>query len=250
VTVDASKDERDGVIIMTTMHQIPGRRPALTLADEHALLLEQVAVRAVDLLTAIAEDRWPARERQALVGYLRAEVLRQAADQEWLFPAHQAAEGFARLAQDHVRLREGTEVLAEAASEGIGSRAQLAAVTRDLLAQLERHLAAEEQLLTAVGPPATGPGVTAATGRRHEWYPLTEGPVIDLDVLPAGQVTDAAVNRLLRLRPGEQVELRSGRDPWPVWRRMDGLCPGGYGFVYLQEGPERWRVQVTRRAAA
>lgn len=246
---------------MTTMRQVPGRGPArsaisagggppLTLADEHALLLEQVAVRARDLLAAIAEDRWPARELQALVGYLRAEVLRQAADQERLFPAHQAAEGFARLARDHVRLRAATEVLARAASAGTGSRAELAAATRDLLTQFERHLAAEEQLLTAAGRPGTAPGITAATGRRHEWYPLTEGPVIDLDVLPSGQVVCAAVDRLLRLRRGERIELRSGRDPWPVWRRMDGLCPGKYGFVYLQEGPDRWRVQVTRRPAA
>ncbi|MGI8448058.1 MAG: hemerythrin domain-containing protein [Streptosporangiaceae bacterium] len=245
---------------MTIMQEVPerqaGRRadsaaggPLLTLADEHALLLGQVAVRAGDVLTAIAGDRWPARELQALVGYLRTEMLRQAADQEQLFPAHQEADGFARLARDHGRLRAGIDVLAQAAEEGTGSRTQLAVVTRDLLAQLESHLAAEERLLTAAGGPGTAPGVTAA-GRRHEWYPLTEGPVIDLDVLPPGQVTDAAVDRLLRLRPGEQVELRSGRDPWPVWQRMDDLCPGGYGFAYLQEGPEHWRVQVTRRTAA
>jgi uncharacterized protein (DUF2249 family) len=246
---------------MTTTHQVPGYGPArsdvstaggspLTLPDEHALLLEQVAMRARDLLTAIAGDRWPARELQALVGYLRAEVLRQAADQERLFPARQPAEGFARLTRDHVRLRAATEVLAQAASAGMGSRAQLAATVRDLLTQLERHLAAEERLLAAAGRPASAPGITAVTGRRHEWYPLTEGPVIDLDLLPSGQVADAAVDRLLRLRPGEQVELRSGRDPWPVWQRMDGLGPGRYGFAYLQDGPDRWRVQVTRRPAA
>lgn len=245
---------------MTIMQEVPGRQTGrragsaaggspLTLADEHALLLGQVAVRAGDLLTALATDRWPARELQALVGYLRAEILRQAADQERLFPAHQEADGFARLARDHVRLRAGTDILAQAAEEGTGSRTQLATVTRDLLAQLESHLTAAERLLTLVAWPGTAPGVTVA-GRRHEWYPLTEGPVIDLDVLPSGQVTDAAVDRLLRLRPGEQVELRSGRDPWPVWEQIDGLCPGGYGFAYLQEGPQRWRVQVTRRRTA
>ncbi|MGH3421051.1 MAG: DUF2249 domain-containing protein, partial [Streptosporangiaceae bacterium] len=183
------------------------------------------------------------------VGYLRTEILRQAADQERLFPAHQEADGFARLARDHVRLRAGIDVLAQAAEEGAGSRTQLATVTRDLLTQLESHLTAEERLLTLVGAPGEAPGVIA-TGRRHEWYPLTEGPVIDLDVLPSGQVTDAAVDRLLRLRPGEQVELRSGRDPWPVWQRMDDLFPGGYGFAYLQEGPQHWRVRVTRRTDA
>ena len=27
------------------------------------------------------------------------------------------------------------------------------------------------------------------------------------------------------------------------------LSLGGYGFVYLQDGPDRWRMQVTRRRA-
>lgn len=249
------------MIVMTTTYQVPERGlagrpssassgPTLPLAGENALLLEQVAVRARDLLAAIAGDRWPASELQALVGYLQAEVLRHAADQERLFPARQAAEGLARLTRDHVRLRAETEVLERAASAGTGSRAELAAATRTLLAELERHFAAEEQLLTAVSQTGAAPGVTAATGRRHEWYPLTEGPVIDLDVLPSGQVADAAVDRLLRLRRGERIELRSGRDPWPVWRRIDDLCPGRYHFVYLQDGPHRWHVRVTRRPAA
>src|SRR2546421_12433675 len=86
--------------IVTTMRQASGRRPALTLADEHALLLEEVAVRAGDLLTAIAGDRWAAPELEALVGYLRAEGLRQAADQEWLVTAGHGAEGFAPPARD------------------------------------------------------------------------------------------------------------------------------------------------------
>ena len=58
---------------------------------------------------------------------------------------------------------------------------------------------------------------------------------------------DAAADRLLRLRRGEQVELRSGRDPWLVWQQMDEVSPGGYGFAYVTEGPDCWRVQVIRR---
>ena len=84
---------------MTTASQTPGHQPTrtaaappcdppLTLADEHALLLSQVVIRAEALLAVTAEDRWPARELQALVGYLRAEVLGQDADEErLLFPA-------------------------------------------------------------------------------------------------------------------------------------------------------------------
>ena len=87
-------------------------------------------------------------------------------------------------------------------------------------------------------------------GHPHEWYPLTEGIVVDLDALPADQAVAAAVDRLLRMRRGEQVELQSGTDLAPVWREISELSPGGYRFTVLQDGPARWRMQVTRRQAA
>ena len=40
-----------------------------------------------------------------------------------------------------------------------------------------------------------------------------------------------------------------GPDNHLVWRQLDVLSPGGYGFAYLQDGPDRWRMQVTRRLA-
>ncbi|MGH3399526.1 MAG: hemerythrin domain-containing protein [Streptosporangiaceae bacterium] len=228
-----------------------GPRPGIpvTLADEHAVLLAQVAVRADDVVAAIADGRWPARELQGLAGYLRAEVLRQAGDEEWLlFPASHPAPGFARLERDHDRLRAGTEVLEQAAGgTGLHSRAQVAAVARDVLAQLELHLAREEQVLAAADAPDQVPATTEPGSRQHGWYPLTEGPVIDLEALPPGEKTDAAAARIMRLHAGEQVELRSASDPAPVWRRVDQLSPGGYGFAYLQDGPAQWRIQVTRR---
>jgi uncharacterized protein (DUF2249 family) len=221
----------------------------LTLAREHELLLQQVRIRAADLLAAAAEGRWPTEELQALLGYLRAEVLRQAGDEEWLlFPGHYTDPGFARLGRDHARLHAEADLLACAASgEGRFSPRQLAAATRDLVNQLERHLAAEEALFASASALKNVPATSVLSGRSHEWYVLTEGPLIDLDAIPAGQATDAAVDRLLRLHQGERVELCSASDPYPVWRRMDRFIPGGYGFAYLQDGPARWRVQVTRR---
>jgi uncharacterized protein (DUF2249 family) len=228
---------------------VPGG-PALTLDGEHAVLLGQVAARAGELLAAAARGRWPGTELEALVGYARAEVLRHASEEETLlFPAGASA-AFSRLARDHARMRAGTEILERSASgEQALSLAALAAATRDFVCQLERHLRAEEELLAADRAPATVPATTALGSRPHGWYPLTEGPVIDLDALPAGQAIDAAVARLLRLRRGEQVELDSSTDIGPTWREMDRLRPGGYGFVVLEEGPDRWRVRVTRRHA-
>ncbi len=224
----------------------------LTLTEEHALLLRQVAARTEDLLTVTAGNRWPQRELQALVGYLRTEVMRQVIDEEWLlFRTDATGPDLSGLERDHLRLRRGVQALAEAADGRSGwSTARLATTTQHLLALLEDHLLAEDALLLAASAPRGVPATEVLTGRPHEWYPLTEGTAVDLDALPADQAIDATVERLRRLRPGERVELRSGSDLNVVWERMDRLDPGGYGFVYLQEGPQWWVLQVTRRPAA
>ena len=225
--------------------------PPLTLADEHVLLLWQVTARADELLTAAAHGRWPGAELAALAGYAQAEVLRQASDEETLlFPAASARE-VTGLARDHARLRSAADLLARAAAgEQPMSAGQVAIAARDFVAQLERHLRAEEALLASGRAPRGVPGTAALGGHRHEWYPLTEGPVVDLDALPQDQAVAAAVDRLLRMRRGEHVELQSGTDLDPVWREISELSPDGYRFTVLQDGPPRWRMHVTRRQAA
>ncbi|HET9967309.1 MAG TPA: hemerythrin domain-containing protein, partial [Streptosporangiaceae bacterium] len=226
-------------------------RPPLTLAEEHVLLLWQVTARADELLTAVARGRWPRAELAALAGYARAEVLRQASDEEMLlFPAASAREATG-LARDHARLRAAADLLARAAAgEQPMSLRQVAVAARDFVALLDRHLRAEDSLLASGRAPRGVPGTVTLGGRPHEWYPLTEGPVVDLDALPKDQAVAAAVDRLLRMRHGEQVELQSGTELNPVWREVSELSPDGYRFTVVQDGPPRWRMQVTRRLAA
>jgi len=226
-------------------------RPSLTLAEEHGLMLWQVMTSAEKLVAAAEHGRWPGAELTALAGYTRAEVLRQASDEEALLFPDVPAQTAAGLARDHVRLRAAAELLTRAASgEQPMAPAQLATVVRDFVTQLGRHLRHEETLL-ASGRGAQGvPATVALGGHPHEWYLLTEGPVVDLDELSPEDAVDAAVDRLLRMRRGEQVELQSAARLDPVWRDISELCPGVYQFTVLQDGPARWRMQVTRRQAA
>jgi uncharacterized protein (DUF2249 family) len=225
--------------------------PPLTLPDEHVLLLWQVAARAEDLLAAAARGRWPGTELAALADCVRAGVLRQASDEETLLFHAGAPAVAARLAREHARLRSGAELLARAADEEQSlSLSQLATATRDFVARLQRHLNAEEGLLASGHSPESVPATVLLSGHPHERYPLTEGPVVDLDAFPPGQAVIAALARVMRLRRGEQVEFGSGRDISPVWREMDKLSPGGYEFVSLQDGPDRWRMRVARRYVA
>ena len=251
VSMAAAHPERPEVAGPARVPQEAGGRSQLTLADEHVLLLWQVSARAEELLTAAAEGRWPGAELAALAGYAQAEVLRQVSDEEALvFPSAPAQQATV-LARDHVRLRSAADMLARAASgEQPMSPGQLAAVVRDFVVQLDRHLRSEEKQLTAGSAARDMPGTAAIGGHRHEWYALTEGPVVDLDALLPGQAVAAVLDRLLRMRRGEEIELQASVDLDPVWRSVSRLSPGAYGFVSLEDGPQRWRMLVSRRSAA
>lgn len=224
---------------------------AATLAEEHAQLLSEVTARAEILLREAAEDRWPILPLRELVDYLHLEVLQQVVDEEWLLfrSAYHAPDELARLRRQHLELRLAIDVLAQAAAGGSDlSPQQLAAITQDLLVWLEEHLAAEEKVLAVAGEPPPR-ATTSLGGHPHEWYALTRGSMIDLDALPSGPGFDAVLERLVRMKPGETVELRAGIDPGPLWQRLCRADPGGYGIGLLQNGPTQWRVEVTCRPA-
>lgn len=220
---------------------------ASTLRQEHALLTREISTRADAVLTVADKDRWPQQELHELVNYLQLEVLRQIVDEEWLLfrNAHRPPDELATLRAEHLQLRSSIETLTEAA-QGAGdiTARQVAVTTRDLLTQLERHLGTEERLLTAAGSGA--PAATGISGQPHEWYGITAGPIIDLDALPGPQGADAALSRLLQLDRGETVEVRCSRDPSPLWRRLTDSDPGGWGINHLEQGPDQWRVEISR----
>lgn len=243
----SSNEHQVSTVARTKTGFVSAPRAAATLSDEHSLLLSEVATRADALLHETGEGRWPEEQLRELIDYLHLEILQQVVDEERLvFRAHRGADGLAGLHQDHLELRQAIDVLAQAlANEGTLTPELLAARTRDLLVQLEDHLAAEEQVLASGGgqvPPTSNFGA-----RPHEWYALTAGPVIDLDRLPGALGFEAVLDRMLRLAPGEQVELRANTDPDPIWRRLSTADPGGYGWEILERGDGQWRAQITCR---
>jgi uncharacterized protein (DUF2249 family)/hemerythrin-like domain-containing protein len=222
------------------------------LADEHAVLLHEVRSRERAARAALGEGRWPAHEVRGLVDYLRYEVLDQAVTAErLLFPL--AGEGLAdsrihQLVADHVQLRDLTDQLVNlvAANGSLPEPGDLVEVLDALDEFLERHMSAEQALLSAT----TSAGVESLRQpfRCHLWFPLTEGPEVDLDVLPREFAHRALLERFSRLRPGEQLRVRSSSELDGLWNLLSCGRPGEYGWAYLEEGPERWRAEVTRRA--
>jgi hemerythrin-like domain-containing protein/uncharacterized protein (DUF2249 family) len=219
-----------------------------SLADEHAVLRQEVSVRRRRVLDALGEGRWPDDQIASLVDCLRYELLDQAVNEErQLFPRTSTGLCDARvrhLVDDHVRLRDLTAALADAADAPQGSRdpAAVIALLDALDLTLDRHVRDEEQTLSEMAE-AQVPGLGS-----HEWFPLTEGPIVDRDSLPRGASADAVIERLTRMRPGERVEVRSHS---PLADLEDAFVRRGmtseYGWTYDEEGPHRWRAGVVRR---
>jgi uncharacterized protein (DUF2249 family) len=224
---------------------------AQTLVDEHGVLWHEIEVRRGEVLHALGLGNWPVPELAQLVDYLRFELIDQAVNEERLIfpPAGKAsAPGVAQLLADHVDLRDATNALAGVGTLPDDARDPVLLITLldDLYEVLDRHLKAEEALLSGAG----GRGVTG--GRRpfrpHQWYRLTEGPVVDADALPHEAATDLLLERLSRMRSGDRVEIRSStrlHDLEGAFRRH--RMTADYGWAVDEERPGRCRVSITRR---
>jgi uncharacterized protein (DUF2249 family) len=249
--------------LLNTERQAPPRAPDASagqehwtgdhpLVDEHAVLLDEVRTRARAARTALGAGTWPEPIVRGLVDYLRYELLDQAVNEErLLFPL--VGEGLAdpqvhHLVDDHRQLRDIVDHVADLADapSSHGGPAGLVELLDDLEGLLDDHVRAEEALLSRT----TAAGVEArrAPFRCHLWFPLTEGPELVLDVLPREFAHRAAMERFSRLKAGERVLVRADRPLDALWNLLSSGRPGEYGWAYLEEGPARWRAEVTRRA--
>jgi hypothetical protein len=123
------------------------------------------------VLAAIAEDRWPTAELQALIGYLHAEGLRQAADEEWLlFPAHDAPPGFTRLSRDHVRA--DIDVLARSAADRGTCPRRNSPPPPATSSHSSRAISPPKRRCWQ--PPDDVPATATLACQPHQWYPLTD----------------------------------------------------------------------------
>ena len=225
------------------------------LEDEDVELLWQAIARAEALLEDLTAGQSTTAEFNALLGYLYEVVLARISEEErQLLPALREAgpttrSDAERLQHDHLLLRDDVDDLAAAAAaHSTRDPDQLAAIIRRLIVRLDEHLRAEAAALAKL--PGGYQASTAEWATVAHWYPLTEGPLIDLDQLPPDQAHDAVLNRLTHLRPGEQVELQSRHGhPQRLLDRLQRRAPSGYSWSERRDDRNGWLVAIRRRTA-
>jgi len=230
----------------------PDTEASQRLAAEHAVLLRDVVARTDDVLAEAATGRWPGRELADLIDYLRSELITQTRIEEQLLFTDveiSSSEAISRLARDHVRLRYALEALTSSGRDaGRRDPQSLAATVRDLVVQLSEHLRQERDVLSRhANHDGWQQAIAAMEHRPHGWYPLTHETVIDLDAFSTGRDIEAVLPRVQQLRPGDGVELVSSADPRQLCSRL--LRDKDLTVRYLDDGPQIWRVSVTRRPA-
>ena len=51
------------------------------------------------------------------------------------------------------------------------------------------------------------------------------------------------------LSPGQAMELVNDHDPKPLYYQFSAELPGQFGWTYIEQGPQTWRVSIKRLAA-
>ncbi|RYF33324.1 MAG: DUF2249 domain-containing protein [Comamonadaceae bacterium] len=52
------------------------------------------------------------------------------------------------------------------------------------------------------------------------------------------------------LSPGQTLELVNDHDPRPLYYQFNAELPGRFEWTSLEDGPDTWRVAITRKGAA
>ena len=74
-------------------------------------------------------------------------------------------------------------------------------------------------------------------------------PVSTLDVrrLPCELRRATIIESFDALAPGQSLEIVNSFDPVPLRQHFEERTLVGFGWDYLEQGPEIWRIRLTRR---
>lgn len=76
--------------------------------------------------------------------------------------------------------------------------------------------------------------------------PTTASLVIDVRELAPQERHAKIFGSFDELLPGEALQIVNDHDPLPLRRQLDSRSPGQFQWAYLQQGPDQWRVLISK----
>ena len=78
----------------------------------------------------------------------------------------------------------------------------------------------------------------------------TTSPImLDLRSIPPRDRHPMIFSSFGRLADGQALELVNDHDPRPLHTQFQDLMPGQFAWNYLESGPDRWRVAISKAKA-
>jgi uncharacterized protein (DUF2249 family) len=78
----------------------------------------------------------------------------------------------------------------------------------------------------------------------------TDAPTLDVRPIPPKDKHPTIFETFDDLAPGDHFVLVNDHDPNPLYYQFEVERPGELEWDYLEEGPEVWRVKLTKAADA
>ncbi|HYW58172.1 MAG TPA: DUF2249 domain-containing protein [Polaromonas sp.] len=72
---------------------------------------------------------------------------------------------------------------------------------------------------------------------------------LDIRTIPPRERHPAIFSTLGQLGTGQTLELINDHDPQPLNLQLQAEMPGKFDWSWLEQGPDTWRVTITRRAS-
>jgi uncharacterized protein (DUF2249 family) len=72
--------------------------------------------------------------------------------------------------------------------------------------------------------------------------------IVDVRSLAPAQRHARIFDLVNELTPGGRFILVNDHDPKPLYYQLEAEHPNQFSWAYLERGPERWRVEIGKRA--
>ena len=74
--------------------------------------------------------------------------------------------------------------------------------------------------------------------------------ILDVRVLPCEQRRELIFSTFDSLAVGTAMEIVNDHDIKPLYGLFQNVVPGKFAWAYVEQGPDLWRVAITKLAAA